>query len=155
MKVYEFGSDDVIVSELGTRVARRRISQDLTQQALADEAGIAKRTLERIESGQGDARISAYIRIFRALDLLDRLELLLPEGEPSPMELLISARSTSAKSKTRTRVSSRRSKPSEIREPAGSKPGRPHVVGSAEDQAISSARSGSIGQPAWSWGDEP
>jgi transcriptional regulator with XRE-family HTH domain len=134
MKLYEFASDEAVVRELGVRVARRRISHELTQQALADEAGIAKRTLERIESGEGDARISAYIRILRALDLMDRLELLVPEGEPGPMELLISARSgRGAVAKSRKRVSSRRAAP----------------LGSTADGPAAPRSSG------WTWGEEP
>ncbi len=44
-------TDSAILAEIGRRLERRRINANLTQAQLADEAGIAKRTLERLESG--------------------------------------------------------------------------------------------------------
>lgn len=87
MKISKLLSDEVILREFGERIARRRLDLQLTQAAVAEQAGVAKRTLERIEAG-ASAQLSSLIRIFRVLDLLPGLELLLPESQPSPMELL-------------------------------------------------------------------
>ena len=64
-----------------------RLARDLTQAQLAREAGVGKRTLERMEAG-ASASMTSFIRVLRALGLLDRLGLLLPSPEPTPMELL-------------------------------------------------------------------
>ncbi len=80
-------SDDAILAELGQRIAQRRIRQQFTQAELAQQAGVAKRTVERIEAG-ASAQLSNLVRIFRVLDLLQSLDGLIPEVEPSPIDLL-------------------------------------------------------------------
>lgn len=80
-------SDEAVLAELGSRLGAVRLAHDMTQAELAREAGVSKRTLERIEAGQS-AQITSFIRVLRALGLTERLELLLPPAQPSPMELL-------------------------------------------------------------------
>lgn len=87
MKISTLLTDDAILAEIGSRIARRRIELQLTQADLAEQAGIGKRTLERIEAG-GSAQMSKIIRIFRALDLVAGLEGMIPDVPPRPMELL-------------------------------------------------------------------
>lgn len=58
-----------------------------TQAALAFEAGVSKRTLERIEAGESVQFVS-LVRVLRALRLVENLETLAPAGGPTPMELL-------------------------------------------------------------------
>lgn len=92
-------TDDAILHNLGARIARMRLERNLTQAELAAHAGISKRTVERLESGSVAAQLSAFIRVCRALDLLERFEMLLPESPPSPVEQL------KLRGKTRQRAS--------------------------------------------------
>ena len=85
--VNEFRSDEVVLVELGTRLSAMRLAANMTQAQLAREAGVSKRTLERIEAGQS-AQITNLVRVLRALKVLDRLETLLPAPQASPMDLL-------------------------------------------------------------------
>jgi len=101
MKITELLTDDAILAEIGTRVARRRLDLQMTQADLAEQAGIAKRTVERIEAG-ASAQMSSIIRMLRVLDLLPGLEQLLPAAGTRPMDLL------KRKGKVRQRASSRR-----------------------------------------------
>lgn len=80
-------SDDAILAELGGRLARQRIDLQMTQAALAHEAGVSKRTVERIESG-ASAQMSTIIRICRVLDLISGLDQFIPLVGPRPMDLL-------------------------------------------------------------------
>ncbi len=80
-------TDEAILSEIGQRIARRRLELRLTQANVAEQAGVAKRTIERIEAG-GSTQTATLIRIFRVLDLLAGLDRLIPETETSPMALL-------------------------------------------------------------------
>jgi transcriptional regulator with XRE-family HTH domain len=86
MKISKILSEEAILAEIGARIGRRRIERDQTQAALAEEAGLAKRTLERIEAG-ASAQLSNVLRLLRALDLLDHLDTLIPAPTPSPLEL--------------------------------------------------------------------
>lgn len=88
MKITLQTTDEAILSELGRRLAQARLARNLTQAQLATQAGISKRTLERLESGEVAAQLSAFIRVCRGLGILDRLELLVPEPTPSPIAQL-------------------------------------------------------------------
>ncbi|NOX42662.1 MAG: transcriptional regulator [Gammaproteobacteria bacterium] len=101
MKISKLLTDDAILAEIGGRVARRRLDLQLTQADVAEQAGIAKRTVERTESG-ASAQMSSMIRILRVLDLLPGLDGLIPDAGPRPMDLL------KRKGKVRQRASSRR-----------------------------------------------
>lgn len=96
-------TDDAILSEIGDRLARRRLDLQLTQAGLAEQAGVAKRTVERIEAG-ASVQMSTLIRLFRVLDLLPGLDQAIPEAVPRPMDIL------RRKGKQRQRASSRAGK---------------------------------------------
>jgi len=87
MEISGLLTDDVILAEIGARVARRRLDQQLTQAQVAEQAGIAKRTVERIEAG-ASAQVASLIRLLRVLDLLSGLDVMIPDVGPRPMDLL-------------------------------------------------------------------
>ena len=101
MKISKLLADDAILAEIGGRIVRRRLDLQLTQADVAEQAGVAKRTVERIESG-ASAQTSTVMRILRVLDLLPGLDRMIPEAGPRPMDLL------KRKGKPRQRTSSRR-----------------------------------------------
>jgi transcriptional regulator with XRE-family HTH domain len=78
-------TDDAVLAELGRRVARARLELNLTQGQLADEAGIARKTVQRIERG-APVTLTAFLRVLRALGLLGALDRAVPEVAPSPVE---------------------------------------------------------------------
>lgn len=88
MKIVPQLTDEAILQELGGRLARVRIDSNFTQAVLAEEAGVSKRTVERLESGEVATQLSGFLRVCRALGLLERLETLVPEEEASPMAQL-------------------------------------------------------------------
>jgi len=81
-------TDDAVLRELGSRLAQVRLDRNLTQAQLARQAGVSKRTVERMESGGVATQLSGFIRACRVLDLLDRFEQLVPEPVPSPIAQL-------------------------------------------------------------------
>ncbi len=87
MKITARLADQSILQTMGERISQQRLQRNLSQAELASNSGVSKRTLERIEAGES-AQLSNFIRILRALDLLDGLELLVPERMPSPIEQL-------------------------------------------------------------------
>ena len=88
MKITKQATDAVILGELGSRVAKIRLDHNLTQAQLATQAGVSKRTVERLETGAVATQLSGFIRVCRVLDLIERLELLIPEPVPSPVAQL-------------------------------------------------------------------
>jgi transcriptional regulator with XRE-family HTH domain len=79
--------DPALLAELGHRLARQRLDRNLSQDDLAREAGVSKRTLHRMEHGHS-AQMTNWIRVLRALGLLANLEQFLPAPAPSPMQQL-------------------------------------------------------------------
>ena len=88
MKITKQATDAVILGELGSRLAKIRLNHNLAQAQLATQAGVSKRTVERLEAGAVATRLSGFIRVCRVLDLIERLELLVPEPVPSPVAQL-------------------------------------------------------------------
>ena len=80
-------TDDAVLAELGERLARTRLERNLTQGALADEAGVARKVVYAMEAG-GEFKITSLIRVLRALGLLESLDRLVAEPATSPIELL-------------------------------------------------------------------
>ncbi len=108
MKIVSTLVDTAVLQELGTRLAQNRLNRNQTQQALAREAGVALRTLNRIECGE-PSQTANVLRVLRALGLLDNLEALVPEPPASPMQQL------KLKGKVRQRASS--APPARVAEP--------------------------------------
>lgn len=85
MKKSKHVTADALLSDLGGRLARVRLDRNLTQAELAEQAGVSKRTVERLESGSAATQLSGFIRVCRALGLLARFDALIPESLPSPI----------------------------------------------------------------------
>jgi transcriptional regulator with XRE-family HTH domain len=88
MKVSKQATDGVILKELGSRLTKIRLNRNLTQAQLATQAGVSKRTVERLETGRVGTQLSGFIRVCRALDMIGGLDLLVPEPVPSPVQQL-------------------------------------------------------------------
>jgi transcriptional regulator with XRE-family HTH domain len=89
MKITQSETDEAVLGELGGRLARARLERNLTQAQLAAQAGVAKRTVERLEKGEPGTALWAFVRLCRALGFAARLDTLLPDtATPGPMELL-------------------------------------------------------------------
>ena len=83
----QFDSDDIILLEVGHRIKAERIRSSFTQESLAEKSGVSKSTIERLEKGETVQFIN-LVKVFRALNLLHSLEVLIPSYEPTPMEYL-------------------------------------------------------------------
>lgn len=88
MKIEKHLTDDAVLTELGKRLARTRLERNWTQAYVAQEAGVSKRTLERLEMGAVATQLSVLIRVCRVLHLLDRFDSLIPEPVLSPIQQL-------------------------------------------------------------------
>jgi len=83
-------ADEAILSTLGERIGHERLQRNQTQSELAHEAGVSVSTIRRLEAGKGCA-LGAFVRVLRALGLLENLDALLPEPRQRPLEAFKSA----------------------------------------------------------------
>jgi len=87
MKIENQNTDSAILAELGKRFTQARLDRNRTQEELAGVAGVSKSTIERLETGRS-VQLSNLIRAFRALNLTQNLDQLIPQTAPSPIEQL-------------------------------------------------------------------
>lgn len=90
-----------ILVELGRRLELVRRSRRLSQEQLAEEAGIGVATLRRIEDGN-DSRLGSWLRVLKALDMTHAIDALLPEELRSPMADVEASGARGAKRRRRT-----------------------------------------------------
>lgn len=81
-------TDEALLKALGERLAGLRLAHNLTQQKLAEQAGLGLRTVQRLESGAAATQLSGLLRVCRVLGLVEQLDTLIPEPAPSPMAQL-------------------------------------------------------------------
>ena len=103
MKILSSLGDHAIQQELGQRLTKQRLYLGLTQAQLAGEAGVSKRTVERVEAGES-AQLSIFIRILRALRLAENLEGLVREPPVSPFEVLRSQKKERRRARSSKKV---------------------------------------------------
>jgi transcriptional regulator with XRE-family HTH domain len=121
-------TDAALLQLIGERLARLRLAKNLTQQQLAEQAGLSLRTVQRLELGETATQLSGFIRVCRVLGIVAGLDALLPAQTASPMEQLAQLAQLKRAGHTRKRASSR--KPA--RQPAAGEP-----------------------QKKWTWGETP
>ncbi len=73
--------------QLGDRIRSHRKNRRMTQQALADRAGLSRPTLSNLERGH-DVSLDSLLSVLRALDLLDAFDAALAPPPASPMATL-------------------------------------------------------------------
>ncbi len=85
MKIDSKITDTTLLKLIGARLARLRLSMNLTQEQLATQAGLGVRTVQRLELGMAATQLSGFLRICRVLGLIEHFEALIPEPAPSPL----------------------------------------------------------------------
>jgi len=86
MTKLEDKGNKAIQQELGGRLKRERLNQNITQETLAKQAGISRRTLVAAEKGEGTT-FETLIRLLRGLGKLGQLDQFMPEPPISPIQL--------------------------------------------------------------------
>jgi transcriptional regulator with XRE-family HTH domain len=88
--MYHIRSTDTteeILREVGARLRRFRLLQNVTQAQLAETAGVGHATVKRAEAGE-NIRLETIVKILRALGRVEALDAFLPEPLISPIQLV-------------------------------------------------------------------
>lgn len=96
---FSIATSSQIETALCKRIEGIRLSRNITQLKLAEEAGVSVRTIGRLEKGLG-VSLDTFLRVLRALKIQYGLESLLPDPSVRPIERI------GATSKERKRASS-------------------------------------------------
>ena len=87
MKIMGEQGDRAVLGELGGRIARHRLDRGLSQDTLAEEAGLSRSPVVRMERGES-VQLVSLLRVLRVLGMLDNLDALVPAPQISPIQLL-------------------------------------------------------------------
>ena len=82
---FSVATSDQIEAAICKRLESIRLSRNVTQAQLAEEAGVSPRTIDRLEKGQG-VSMDTFIRVLMALGIQQNLEALLPDPTVRPIE---------------------------------------------------------------------
>jgi transcriptional regulator with XRE-family HTH domain len=88
MEIKSEMTDEALLRLVGERLAGLRLARNLTQQQLAEQAGLGLRTVQRLELGAAATQLSGFIRVCRVLGLVENLETFIPLPAVSPMAQL-------------------------------------------------------------------
>ena len=82
---FSLSSSAQIETALCRRLEQIRLSRNITQAQLAEEAGVSTRTVRRLEKGEG-VSLDTFIRVMMALRIQHHLEGFLPDPSVRPVE---------------------------------------------------------------------
>ena len=83
-------SSAMIVASLGRELEAVRLQHNISQAELAREAGVSRRTITRMAEGKAMS-LDSFVRVLKALKLVDNLVMLLPDTSISPVEIVARA----------------------------------------------------------------
>ena len=87
MRLGDLTTDAAMLAELGRRLQRHRLERNWTQEQLAEEAGVGRATVQRVERGQS-VQMTSMVRLLRTLGLLAGLDAAVPESIDLPIARL-------------------------------------------------------------------
>lgn len=102
MRIGEFESNSSIIKEIGSRIQRTRISQNKTQNDIANYSGVSIAAIKAIEGGKS-CSLDTLIKILKALGICSNLNDLIPSYDLAPYDITQSG-------KVRQRVHKRKEK---------------------------------------------
>lgn len=96
-------SPSAIAEELGNRLKQARLNADLTQSEIASQSGLNRRTVLNAEKGK--VQLENLVSILIAMDMVDQLNIFLPEQDISPIQLAkLKGKKRQRASKTKTKT---------------------------------------------------
>ena len=87
MSALLFNTPEELQTVLGERLRRLRLNRNLDQRPTAEKAGISEKALRNLECGHGST-VETLMRVLKALEHLQGIEMLAPEISVNPLDLL-------------------------------------------------------------------
>lgn len=82
-----FKSAEELQSILGEQLQSLRLAKNLDQRTTAEKGGISEKALRNLEAGRGSS-VESLLRVLKALDSLEGIEMLAPKPSVNPIALL-------------------------------------------------------------------
>jgi len=96
-------SDPAIVAELGARMKQIRLQQNLSQEKLAEKAGLSRSAISEMENGKAATSLLTIVQVLRVLDHLNLFDNWQSAETLNPLQMVkfTAARRLRATKKTR------------------------------------------------------
>ncbi len=91
MENTSFKSIEELQTSLGEQLQSLRLAKNLDQRTTAEKAGISEKALRNLEAGRGST-VESLLRVLKALDSLEGIEMLAPKPTVNPLNLLRNAK---------------------------------------------------------------
>jgi transcriptional regulator with XRE-family HTH domain len=82
---YAIATSEHIKRDLCQKLEQIRLTRNITQAKLAEQAGLSLRTIRNLENGQG-VSLDTFIRVLIALGVQHNLQVLLPDPSIRPID---------------------------------------------------------------------
>ena len=82
---FQTASPQQSIQALGHQLEQLRLSKNLSQAAVAAEAGVSRRTITRMEAGE-TVSLDTFVRVLKVYGVAERLATLFPEHTVRPIE---------------------------------------------------------------------
>ena len=82
---FSVASSEAVIEALCRRLEEIRLSRNVSQSGLAEEAGVSRSTMTRIADGK-PVSLDSFVRVMQALGLADHLAALLPDPGVRPFD---------------------------------------------------------------------
>lgn len=82
-----FNTPEELQAVLGERLRRLRLDRNFDQRTAAEKAGVSERALRNLEAGRGST-VETLLRVLKALEYLQGIDILAPETSINPLDLL-------------------------------------------------------------------
>lgn len=82
---FSTATSNTIIKVLGQRLDALRVSRNISQVELAEQAGVSRSTLTRLADGK-PISLDSFVRVMQALQLADHLAALLPDPGIRPVD---------------------------------------------------------------------
>lgn len=82
---FQLASPKQSIQEIGRQLEQLRLSKNLSQLAVASEAGVSRRTITRMEAGE-TVSLDTFVRVLKVYGVADRITALFPEHTVRPIE---------------------------------------------------------------------
>lgn len=82
---FSTASSEAIIAVLCRRLEEIRLSRNVSQAELAEQAGVSRSTMTRIADGKA-VSLDSFVRVMQALRLTDHLAALLPDPTIRPVD---------------------------------------------------------------------
>lgn len=82
---FSTASSETIIGDLCKRLNEVRLSRNISQADLANEAGVSRSTMTRLADGKAIS-LDSFVRVMMALQLTDHLAGMLPDPSIRPIE---------------------------------------------------------------------